>query len=153
MMTSYRCWFAVAVFVLAGCGKDPSLKATKSECDTACSHAASLNKGAPDVLTVGCPALCIDRGWTVGDVKCLSDATTYDGVQNCSVAAKVANDRGLAAGVAKYNDDKAKQIAALEELRRKEEEAKKLNAQAAKLLADLAAAKTDAERASIQKCE
>jgi hypothetical protein len=116
------------VLALAGCDKDPGLKATSSECDRACAHAAGLNKGAADTLTEKCPALCIERQWTAGDVRCLSDATTYDGVRSCAVAAKIA-----------AVDDK------------KEAQLKEQSAKIERLLTDLKNAEDETQRAALQK--
>jgi hypothetical protein len=145
-----KCFVAAAlVLAIAGCHKDAGLKATKSECDQACAHAVGLNNGTPDTLAQKCPALCIEREWTVGDVGCLSDAATYDGVKNCAVAAKVV-----------LADEKMKQElqAAAEASRRAGEEKKKLETSIAEqqrkvdaLLTQLSSATDEATRLALQK--
>jgi hypothetical protein len=120
---------AATVFVLAiaGCGRDLGLKATKAECDSACAHAASLSQGRVDTLAEKCPGLCIERQWTVGDVRCLSDATSYEGVQGCPVTVKVVEEQRRQAQI--------------------EEQSAKIE----RLLAELTTAKDEAERAAIQR--
>jgi hypothetical protein len=142
--------FAAALLLtIAGCHKDPGLKATKSECDQACAHAVGLNNGTPDTLGQKCPALCIEREWTVGDVGCLNDAATYDGVKNCAVAAKIA-----------LADEKMKQElqAAAEASRQAGEEKKKLETSMAEqqrkvdaLIAKLSSATDEATLLALQK--
>lgn len=144
---------AALVLGLAACKKDPSLAATKAECDQACAHAVGLNKGPRDDLTIACPDVCLELAWTVGEIACLNDAATYESVQGCAVVPTIAKVRKL---VKVGEPEPAKD--ALPAQQQKEAEAKKLeaqlkeqNAKIERLLADLASAKSDAERAALVK--
>jgi hypothetical protein len=115
------------ILALGGCGRDPALQATKAECEQACAHAAGLSKGRAGLPMERCPDLCVEGKWTVGEVRCLGDATTHDGAQNCPVAVKVA--------------DEGRRKAQIEEQR----------ASIERLLVDLTEAADEAQRAAIQK--
>ena len=136
---------AMVAIALGACGKDPSLKAAKSECDAACAHIGELSG---DRETTACSVACIQREWTVGDVGCIRDARTYDAAKDCAVLAKLLLS----------SDREAKQQALLAEARQKEEEQRKLeaqlkeqNAKIERLLEGLMNAKDEAERAALQK--
>jgi hypothetical protein len=93
--------------------------------------------------------LCLERKWTVGDVGCVNDATTYDDVKNCAVVAKIVLADEQASALEQAQVAKARQ---------EEEELRKLKAALAeqrkktdRLLALLANAEDDAERAKLQQ--
>ncbi|HEY4117609.1 MAG TPA: hypothetical protein VGM56_07130 [Byssovorax sp.] len=81
-----------APLVFAACKKDASLRASKSDCDDACTHATALHSGKQDPFGKRCPQLCINREWTVGDARCVSDAKAFSDVKNCGAVAKAMID-------------------------------------------------------------
>lgn len=107
-MGNRRGWWLAAV-VLVGCGKDPGLKAARSECEAACDHFAGLKDEEGQL--VGCADLCIQQGWTVGDVTCVADASTKKAAKDCAVVARLV-----------LAHDQQKAIEAARELRLKDEE-------------------------------
>lgn len=66
---------------------DPSTKASRSDCDAACARIAT-----PD-----CSDTCIERQWTMGDVRCVLGAKTTEEARGCGVAARVLLDARRAA--------------------------------------------------------
>jgi hypothetical protein len=122
-----RCVLAVLVLAFAGCGKDPSLKAEKPECDAACAHVRGLEKADP-AFGDTCAATCIQREWTVGDVRCLRGAESYEAAGRCAVVQQhEAEQRKLRAELKAQND------------------------RVERLLQELSDAKDEARRAALQK--
>jgi hypothetical protein len=76
----------------AACKKDANLKATKTDCDDACTHATALNSGKQDAFAKRCPTICLEKEWSVGDTRCINDAKTYDDAENCGAVAKALLD-------------------------------------------------------------
>jgi hypothetical protein len=88
-------WILFAALVaigIASCKKDPNLKASKSECDDACTHIVALNGGKKDAFSKRCSKICVDKEWTVGDTKCMSEAKTTNEAKDCGAAAKALMD-------------------------------------------------------------
>jgi hypothetical protein len=84
--------------LFSACKKESSLKASKSDCDDACTHATALNSGKQDAFSRRCPNLCVDKEWTVGDTRCINEAKTYDDAENCGAVAKALLDLKERAG-------------------------------------------------------
>jgi hypothetical protein len=78
--------------LFAACKKDSNLKASKSDCDDACTHVTALNSGKQDAFAKRCSNICVDKEWTLGDARCINDAKTYDDAQNCGAVAKALLD-------------------------------------------------------------
>ena len=78
--------------LFSACKKDSNLKASKSDCDDACTHATALNSGKQDAFARRCSTICVDKEWTVGDTRCVNDAKTYDDAENCGAVAKALLD-------------------------------------------------------------
>lgn len=78
--------------LFAACKKDSSLKASKTDCDDACTHVTALNSGKQDKFARRCSNICVDKEWSVGDTRCINDAKTYDDAQNCGAVAKALLD-------------------------------------------------------------
>jgi hypothetical protein len=77
---------------IPACKKDSNLKASKTDCDDACTHIVALNSGKKDLFTRRCPRICVDKEWTVGDTKCVNDAKTIAEAKDCGAAAKAVMD-------------------------------------------------------------
>lgn len=134
--------------LVAGCGKDPGLKASKSECEAACSRASALTERDPG-FGAACTTSCIDSTWTVGDVACVRDAKNRTAAEDCAVVAKliVSYDRKSAAAAVLLLAQRQKE----EEQERLRKQLEEQNAKVDKLLQELAAAKDEAQRTALQK--